>query len=409
MVDVESFEDPSELLSVQLHLEETQEDAQQDDDPDVDIISISGQSDIELLRSPSQGTSARIKRSSADVRLDTIQTHASTMKSGPHSSPTTPNVPTVGSGLLPPGSSLPSYRHSKSSASSTTVPSLPLLPENDLLQFSNIPGSPSRIMHPTSRSTFLEVLRHAWDEFVSPTIILDYGHPESSHSEIQRGDFLTGSTISAVLFYLVAERLWIIPSETVEFAVCIPDALPSAFRDGWHNNEVHPFATIGPKNPKTILVPVVDRVAVHSYLWYIRSQIEGQTALLDFKLIDSLGGKEPTTLEMRGSSLLPILQQLFPAHRLLPEYTEWYIPSFQQQPGSNECGFHLCQALSACLFDQMEQLEHPISIHEVQTTLARIFQELAKYGLTCQSNPGSSVSLICPHRLTHFPDSSSLE
>jgi hypothetical protein len=233
-------------------------------------------------------------------------------------------------------------------------------------------------IQPTTRTEVLNNLLHAYQEYIIPSFLVDFSHPESSMHEVITGGMLSALTISIAAMYLVSEALLLQPSEHVQFALGLPTALPWGFREEWDNSvKVPSLAILGTKFPKYILLPVVDRSSSHSYLWYIKSKKQNNSYKLSFFLIDSLGGlKDKTVLVERAAPALPLVQQQFPGCMLEYSYSQKFYPEFQQGP-TLHCGFYVCQALSAALFGQLSSLNQPLEVTVVQINLASIIVELA--------------------------------
>jgi hypothetical protein len=253
----------------------------------------------------------------------------------------------------------------------------PVLPTNPAVSDVPLP-MPSDHIQPTSRTEVLNNLLYAYQEYIVPSFLVDFSHPESSMHEVITGGMLSALTVSIAAMYLVGEALLSQPSEHVEFALGLPTALPWGFREEWDNSvEVPSLAILGTKFPKYILLPVVDRSSSHSYLWYIKSKKRNDSYKLSFFLIDSLGGlKDKTVLVERAAPALPLVQQLFPGCVLEYSYSQKFYLKFQQGP-TLHCGFYVCQALSAALFGQLGSLNQPLEVTIVQINLASIIVELA--------------------------------
>lgn len=221
----------------------------------------------------------------------------------------------------------------------------------------------------------LQMLLKAYQE-IAPAVLDDPMATEGDLAEVLSGGMLSAFTVTLICIYLAATAVETWPSTRVNFAIGLPVNLKwgtleceddSASRNG--------LAVIGGQFPQTIVLPVAHRAASHFFLWYITSTKQGDVYVLKTSLVDSLsGGQIRDVFLERCALVVPTVQHLFPGFRLEIQPDFRHYPNFQQEPYSNHCGFHVCRATSAALFDRLSSLDRKMPIHVIQLRMAQILE-----------------------------------
>ncbi|KAG8735605.1 hypothetical protein FRC10_010359 [Ceratobasidium sp. 414] len=140
---------------------------------------------------------------------------------------------------------------------------------------------------------------------------------------------------------------------------------------------------IGPEPPARVILPVIDHPQMHCYLWYGNIERRRGRSNYHCKLtyLDSLSQPAETTFNKHLAEVKLVLQFMLP--QINGEVTGSYqrIPGYRQSPGSLECGFFVCQAVSALAFghDHALQCLRPVAL--VRSDVKKILDECADKAL----------------------------
>ncbi|QRW12360.1 capsular polysaccharide export protein [Ceratobasidium sp. AG-Ba] len=131
---------------------------------------------------------------------------------------------------------------------------------------------------------------------------------------------------------------------------------------------------VDPGPPSLVILPFINHTQVHSYVAYGTVVKRPGTALHDLhlNLLDSLGQPSKREIESRLAMYISILRFLVPQinGRITGSYVS--IPRFRQAPGSTDCGWFVCQAVSAVAHGQASSLDRPLPIHVVKQRVQEI-------------------------------------
>ncbi|KAG9083113.1 hypothetical protein FRC06_004693 [Ceratobasidium sp. 370] len=129
--------------------------------------------------------------------------------------------------------------------------------------------------------------------------------------------------------------------------------------------------------PGSVIMPFINQLQVHCFLWFGSVMKQQGTGLYDLHLhlLDSLS--QPTSQEVKSrlSTCTAIINFLLP--QVNGKITGSYmgIPGYQQAPGSTDCGWFVCQAVSALSYGQKSMLHCLLPVKEVKVAAQQILEE----------------------------------
>ncbi|KAG9128200.1 hypothetical protein FRC07_003131 [Ceratobasidium sp. 392] len=132
-----------------------------------------------------------------------------------------------------------------------------------------------------------------------------------------------------------------------------------------------------PNPPKLVLIPVINRLQAHCYLWFGYTTQRTDTPILDLELslADSLSRPSDKEFRSRLASCTSVLRFLLP--QINGAITGCYadIPGFRQAPGSTDCGYFVCQAMSALAYNRKAAMYALTPVSEVKQHALEILQQ----------------------------------
>ncbi|KAG9096971.1 hypothetical protein FRC06_008148 [Ceratobasidium sp. 370] len=157
---------------------------------------------------------------------------------------------------------------------------------------------------------------------------------------------------------------------------------------------------IGPEPPARVILPVIDHPQMHCYLWYGNIERRRDRSNYHCRLfyLDSLSQPAGTTIDKRLAEAKLVLQFMLP--QINGEVTGSYqrIPGYRQSPGSLDCGFFVCQAVSALAFGHDHALQRLRPVALVRSDIKVILDECADKALLKLSRGLAHAHPILLHR-----------
>jgi hypothetical protein len=155
--------------------------------------------------------------------------------------------------------------------------------------------------------------------------------------------------------------------------------------------------------PTLVMIPIINHSQVHSYLWFGEVQTWDDAGLhnLELHLLDSLSRPSRKEIESRLAICSSIIRFVLPqvTGRINGSYME--MPEYRQAPGSTDCGWFVCQAVSALSHRQKDMLHRPLP-RKLLKSGARQILEACKSGalemLACGVPP---AHLLILHQEPH--------
>ncbi|KAG9079790.1 hypothetical protein FRC06_007466, partial [Ceratobasidium sp. 370] len=137
----------------------------------------------------------------------------------------------------------------------------------------------------------------------------------------------------------------------------------------------------GREAPTTVLIPVINHLEMHCYLWYgdVTRNHESGASDLHLHLLDSLSRPSTKVIDARLAACDAVIRFLLP--QVTGDITGGWkdIPGYRQKPGTTDCGWFVCQALSALSYGHENMLYDLLSLAEVKRK-GRHILEACKYG-----------------------------
>ncbi|KAG8777710.1 hypothetical protein FRC12_000239 [Ceratobasidium sp. 428] len=132
----------------------------------------------------------------------------------------------------------------------------------------------------------------------------------------------------------------------------------------------------GLEPPKLVLVPIIDHLNAHCYLWFgaVRRCSNSGLYNLDLSLLDSLGSPSRETVRARLAACISVLQFLLPQVNGAISGKHLAIPGYQQAAGSTDCGYFVCQAISAITYGQRQSLKSLFPVKLVKESVLEILE-----------------------------------
>ncbi|QRW13081.1 capsular polysaccharide export protein [Ceratobasidium sp. AG-Ba] len=125
---------------------------------------------------------------------------------------------------------------------------------------------------------------------------------------------------------------------------------------------------LDPAPPSLVLLPFINHAQVHCYIAYGKVVRRPGSTMYDLhlRLLDSLGRPSQKAVEDRINKLAIVLRFVLPLinGQITGSYVD--IPGYRQRPGSTDCGWFVCQAVSAIVHGQLDQLQRPLPIKLVK-------------------------------------------
>lgn len=135
--------------------------------------------------------------------------------------------------------------------------------------------------------------------------------------------------------------------------------------------------------PTRIILPVIDHQQVHCYLWYgdVKPRRGRSVYHCELKYLDSLARPSPKLFAERFSLARSIVKTLLP--QITGEVTGTYvhIDGYRQSPGSVDCGYFVCQAVSALAFHCDEALKHLQPVPQVKSRIRTVLESCSDRAL----------------------------
>ena len=153
--------------------------------------------------------------------------------------------------------------------------------------------------------------------------------------------------------------------------------------------------------PTRVIIPVIDHQQMHCYLWYgdIKPR-QGRSAYhCELKYLDSLIRPSERALAERFVLAKAIVRALLP--QINGEISSGgfqFIEGFRQAPGSTDCGYYVCQAVSALAFHCDEALKRLQPVPQVKTNIRNILESCHDNALQRLSKGMIAKNLILLHR-----------
>lgn len=155
--------------------------------------------------------------------------------------------------------------------------------------------------------------------------------------------------------------------------------------------------------PSEIFVPVIE--GNHCYLWH--GQVKGGQSghfSLRLMLLDSLPNSHSSTFTRRAARVKNVIGLLFPELEDRITCQQQNIPNYQQQAGSLDCGYFVCQAISALAFQQASSLHFLRPVSEVRQGMRQIL-EMCKHGVLQRLTKGyRSKQVVSLHQNAPKPN-----
>ncbi|KAG8691565.1 hypothetical protein FRC11_000933 [Ceratobasidium sp. 423] len=158
--------------------------------------------------------------------------------------------------------------------------------------------------------------------------------------------------------------------------------------------------------PDRIIIPVVDPVRTHCYLWYgdVSRSIDGLTYGVHLKCLDSLSPPSADEISRRLRRICHILNFLLPQINGPISGTHLPIEGYRQAPGSTDCGFFVCQAISALTWEEDHCLRNLLPVAEVRQRMVKILTSQVQGGLNQLVNGHvHSSPILLHHRSSTAP------
>ncbi|KAG8715125.1 hypothetical protein FRC09_016897 [Ceratobasidium sp. 395] len=132
----------------------------------------------------------------------------------------------------------------------------------------------------------------------------------------------------------------------------------------------------GLEPPKLVLIPIIDHLNAHCYLWFgaVRRCSNSGLYNLDLSLLDSLGSPSRETVRARLAACISVLQFLLPQVNGAISGKHLAIPGYQQAAGSTDCGYFVCQAISAITYGQRQSLKSLFPVKLVKESVLEILE-----------------------------------
>lgn len=128
--------------------------------------------------------------------------------------------------------------------------------------------------------------------------------------------------------------------------------------------------------PTRIFLPVIDHDHVHCYLWYgdIKQKPGRKAFHCELKYLDSLARPSKQTLDSRFSLAKAMVRALVPQINGEVTYSYEHIEGYRQEPRTLDCGYFVCQAVSALAFhcDKALRTLQPVAL--VRDNIKRILE-----------------------------------
>ncbi|KAG8713535.1 hypothetical protein FRC09_018609 [Ceratobasidium sp. 395] len=145
--------------------------------------------------------------------------------------------------------------------------------------------------------------------------------------------------------------------------------------------------------PQVVLLPIIDHLQAHCYLWFGKVCRQPSSGIfnLDLHLLDSLSPPSSETVAARLASCTSILRFLLPQINGEISGQHMAIPGYRQAPGTTDCGYFVCQAISAIVYSHRSSLWHLSPVSHVKQRVLSILQ-LCQSGSLDQLVRGNPIS-----------------
>lgn len=160
--------------------------------------------------------------------------------------------------------------------------------------------------------------------------------------------------------------------------------------------------------PTRIILPVIDHQHTHCYLWYgdIKQRRDRKLFNCKLKYLDSLKRPSGILLAERFSLVKTMINTLVPQINGNVTYEYEHISGYNQAPGSTDCGYFVCQAVSALSFYRDDALQALQPVASVKANIKRILESCADKALLKLRNglvAKEPIVLHSPHRTAPPP------
>ncbi|KAG8689802.1 hypothetical protein FRC09_012252 [Ceratobasidium sp. 395] len=148
----------------------------------------------------------------------------------------------------------------------------------------------------------------------------------------------------------------------------------------------------GSEPPELVVIPIIDHLHAHCYLWYghVQRRLGSDLYDLHLSLLDSLSSPSKETINTQLASCTSVLRFLLPQVNGLITGGHLAIPEYQQASGSTDCGYFVCQAISAIVYGQRQSLASLCPVSHVKEGVLDVL-ESCKAGALEQILAGHSL------------------
>ncbi|KAG8690621.1 hypothetical protein FRC11_010346 [Ceratobasidium sp. 423] len=131
---------------------------------------------------------------------------------------------------------------------------------------------------------------------------------------------------------------------------------------------------VGDNLPGRLVIPVIEQHIVHCYIWYgdITPSSDGSKWDVHLKCLDSLSPPNDQEMDRRLKLVKNILAFLLPQLDGLISGSLRTIPNYRQAPGSYDCGYFVCQAVSALVWGEEHSLTDLLPVDLVRQQIKTI-------------------------------------
>ncbi|KAG8737094.1 hypothetical protein FRC10_008586 [Ceratobasidium sp. 414] len=131
------------------------------------------------------------------------------------------------------------------------------------------------------------------------------------------------------------------------------------------------------QEPTFVLIPVINHLQVHCYLWFgsVKQRPGAPIYDLELFLLDSLPRVTNRELQSRLAFCRSVLGFLLPQINGDITGSHLEVPGYRQAPGTTDCGYFVCQAISALAHDRRPALYTLTPVEQVKKNVLHILEE----------------------------------